>query len=266
MKLNSFTLAALILVIMFGGISFSAAMNWWQTETTKIPATFTGGEAAGQYNPADIRGSYTFGDVSQLFNIPLADLQTAFRIPTEQDPAGFTLKSLETVASGLPVEVGTASVRLFVALYQGLPYDLLTGEETYLFPEAVKILQMQGRMNPDQAAYLESHIVPATPAETEPQADSGGETPRLAVTQVAPYYQTSSVLTPTARIPSENTITGQTTFQDLLDWGIPQEAIEAIIGDKMPSPQVIIKDFVTGKGLEFSSIKVRFQEEADKFK
>jgi hypothetical protein len=55
MTLNSKPLALIILVVLFGGILFSSAMGWWQTESTKEAATFSEGEFAGQPNPADIR-------------------------------------------------------------------------------------------------------------------------------------------------------------------------------------------------------------------
>ena len=55
-------------------------MGWWQTESTKEAAVFTSGEFAGQANPADIRGSYTFGDVEKNFGIPAALLAQAFGV------------------------------------------------------------------------------------------------------------------------------------------------------------------------------------------
>ena len=57
MTLTSKPLTAIILVFLFGGILFSSAMGWWQTESTKQAATFSEGEFAGLPNPADIRGS-----------------------------------------------------------------------------------------------------------------------------------------------------------------------------------------------------------------
>lgn len=249
MKLNSFTLAALIVVLLFGGIGISSALNWWQTESSKTPAKFIDGEFSGQYNPADIRGSYTFGDVSKLFEIPLSDLKAAFRLPVDSDPVSFTVKDLEALAVNLPVEVGTASVRMFVAFYNGLPYDFSAAEETYLFPEAAAILKVQNKMLPDQVVYLESHLVPM-----EEGMNATSSTP--AGTQVTPL--STEVGQP------DKTITGKTTFQNLLDWGVSQEVIEKIIGETMPAPQVIIKDYATQKGVEFSTIKTQLQAEVDK--
>ena len=70
MKLKSNVLAIAVLAILFGGILLSSGLGWWQTESSKEAATFTEGEFAGMPNPADIRGSYTFGDVQANFGVP----------------------------------------------------------------------------------------------------------------------------------------------------------------------------------------------------
>jgi hypothetical protein len=269
MKLNSYTLAVLVLVLLFGGISFSSVMNWWQTESSKVAATYTGGEFAGQANPADIRGSYTFGDVNKNFGVPLADLAAAFRLPAEVDPAAFQVKELESLYEGLTVEVGTASVRMFVAFYKGLPYDLAAAEETYLFPEAKPILEGQNKLLPEQLAFLEAHLVPAaaegsalveaTPAAT--QEVNVQFTP--AATQAV---ETQPTLAATEHVQPDKTITGKTTFQNLLDWGVSQEMIEKVLGDTLPAPQTLIKDYATSKGAEFSTLKTTLQAEVDKTK
>lgn len=257
MKITSIPLAILIFVLLFGGIGVTSAFNWWKTENTKIPATFSEGAVAGQYNPADIRGSYTFGEVSELFNVPLVDLQAAFRLPAGTDPAGFAVKSLESLFTDLPVEMGTGSVRLFVAFYHGLPYDLSSGEDSYVFAEAARILTGQNRMSPEQSAYLESHIVddlPAPVVETTP------------VETAAPLPASQSTPVPTEHAAPAYTITGKTTFQDVLDWGLTQESIEVLLGAAMPAPQMTLKDYVTQQGEEFMTLKAAFQAEVDKLK
>ena len=66
MKLGSKALGIILVVILFGGITLSTALGYWQTKSTKQPIRFQEGEAAGEYNPADIRGSYTFGEISPI--------------------------------------------------------------------------------------------------------------------------------------------------------------------------------------------------------
>ncbi len=73
-------------------------------------------------------------------------------------------------------------------------------------------------------------------------------------------------LTPTEHVPEDMTVTGKTTFQQLLDWGISVEVIQNIIGDELPPPSVIVKDYVTGKGMEFTTAKTLLQAELDRLK
>lgn len=261
MKLNSYAVAVLVIVMLFGGIGISTAMNWWQTESTKIAATYKEGEFAGQANPADIRGSYTFGDVNKNFGVSLEDLKIAFRLPAETNPALFQVKELETISATLPVEVGTASVRMFVAFYKGLPYDLITAEESYLFPEAAPILKAQNKMLPEQAAFLATHLAPAA-GETGTQAAAATATPAPAGAQVTPAPATTA----TVHTVTEKTVTGSTTFQNLLDWGVSSAAIEKVIGGSLPAASTVIKDYASSKSLEFSILKTPLQVEVDKTK
>ncbi|HSF83465.1 MAG TPA: hypothetical protein VLA49_19660 [Anaerolineales bacterium] len=161
----------MIFVILFGGISLTTALGWWQTKTTKEPVKFSEGEAAGQYDPADIRGSYLFGDISRLFEIPLEDLQSAFYLPGEADPAAYAVKSLEEQYAGQELEIGTQSLRLFVALYKGLPFELSEG--IYLPDEAVSILKEHVTLTPEQLAYPEAHTLPTgSPEAAEPASQT----------------------------------------------------------------------------------------------
>ena len=253
MKLTAIPLAIIIFVILFGGIGATTAMNWWQTESSKVPVTYTEGAAAGQYNPVDIRGSYVFGDVSKLFEVPLADLKAAFLIPDGSDPASYPLKSLETQFADQPVEIGTGSVRMFVALYKGLPYEI--ADDTYLTEAAVSILKQQGKLTPEQTSYIESHTLIPGQAASAPQEAT-----------LAPTAVPGAAATATVHVVEDKKVGGATTFQNLLDWGVSKEAIEKIIGGSMPAPQTIIKDYYTQKAIEFSSGKTALQAEVDKTK
>ncbi|NLI41937.1 MAG: 4Fe-4S binding protein, partial [Caldisericales bacterium] len=71
MRITPRWMAVFIVTVLFGGILLSIALGEWTTKSTKEPLTFAEGEFAGEYNPADIRGSYTFGEISRLFEIPL---------------------------------------------------------------------------------------------------------------------------------------------------------------------------------------------------
>jgi hypothetical protein len=68
----------------------------------------------------------------------------------------------------------------------------------------------------------------------------------------------------TVHVTTDRTITGKTTFQDLLDWGVPRETIQVIIGDDLPSASIVIKNYVTQKGTDFLPIKTGLQEALDR--
>lgn len=259
MKLTSIPLAIAMLVIFFGGIVVTSNLGWFQTTTNKVPATFKEGEFAGQYNPADIRGSYTFGDVSSLFGVPLDVLKAAFLVPADKDTASYQVKNLETQFADSGYEIGTGSIRLFTALYGGLPYDL--SEDTYLPKEAAAILQQRGKLSTEQAKYVEAHTVDLSKpaAQPTPQAAAGTPAPQAAATPQA-------TVSATVHVQTDKTITGKTTFQDLLNWGVSKEAIEKALGGTMPSASMIIKDYLATKNLEFSTYKGILQAEVDKVK
>ena len=87
MRITPRWMAVLVVSILFGGILLSIALGEWTTKSTKEPLKFSEGDYAGEYNPADIRGSYTFGDISELFDIPLCFLFLLFRFVFPEPPA-----------------------------------------------------------------------------------------------------------------------------------------------------------------------------------
>jgi len=262
MKLTSKPLSLVIFVFIFGGIIFTTAMNWWRTESTKQPNKISSGEAAGEYDPADIRGSYTFGDIESAFNIPSIVLAEAFGVADGSDPALFSLKNLETLYGDLAdqgTEVGTSSVRYFVALYAGLPIEL--AEETYLPQPAVNILQAKGGLTAEDQAYIQTHTVqlPGVPQAAQPSvpAVSVTEAPAVSTTE-GPAVSTED------HAETDRTVKGKTTFADVLSWGVTQEVIEVVLGKPMPNQLTVIRDYCEAEGLEFSTIKTALQAEVDK--
>ncbi len=164
MQLKSKLLGLIVLVILFGSIGLTTAVGWWSTTTSKTPVTFATGEAAGQYNPADIRGSYTFGEIEQTFGVPAQVLAQAFALPATVEPAEFQVKELKTLyedVTGADATIEVESVRLFVALYLGLPYDI-TGD-IYLPAPAVNILEQHSHLPAETSAYLQAHALQVQP-------------------------------------------------------------------------------------------------------
>ena len=250
-RLKSWHVGLLVVVILFGGILATSAFGWWQTESTRTPERYAQGDLAGQYRPDDIRGSYTFGDISALFDIPLADLVYAFALPPEVDAAQFQCKDLESMYASLAEqgqEIGTSSVRLFVALYRGLPIEL---EEDAFFPaQAVVLLKMKAALTAEQIDYLDAHSVLL-------DASAPQEAPQLLVeTPVAPAETEHAE-------GSERMIKGSTTFREVLDWGVPQAVIERVIGAPLPNPLTVIRDYCASQGLSYGVIKAALQVEVD---
>jgi hypothetical protein len=260
MTLTSKPLAFILFVIMFGGIAISSALGWWQTESTKVPASFTEGEFAGQANPADIRGSYTFGDIANSFDVTPEVLARAFQI-TSDDPASFAVKDLEALYLDSGYEIGTNSIRLFVGFYAGLPFDT-AGQEIYLPRPAADILMERATLTPEQVTYLETYSVEVSPASSpdiEPApAQSEESAPATASAEPASEASTSSA--------EEYIVKGKTVFGDLIRWGVPQESIEQLIDAPMPDPALKIKDYATENGLDFETLKTQLQAEVDQAK
>jgi len=103
------------------------------------------------------------------------------------------------------------------------------------------------------------------PENTPPQVTP---MPTAQVTTPPTVTPTEALATPlpTQHEVPDKKITGKTTFQDLLDWGVPVEVIQRIIGGDLPTPATVIKDYLTQKGIEFSPIKTALQNEVDKIK
>ena len=161
--------------------------------------------------------------------------------------------------TGSAQEIGTASVRMFVAFYKGMPYDLST--DTYLPESAATILRTR-TLSSEQAAYLAAHTVP-----------NPGTAPATSAPQTAPQATLAPAAQPTPKVETpatsstDRTIKGATTFADVLGWGVSKATIEQVLGTFMPAAQVTkIKDYCTEKGLNFETIRPALQAEVDKVK
>lgn len=244
MKIKSNTLAILVVFILFGGIFASSAMNIWKSECTKTPSRIKEGVFEGEYNPEDIRGSYSFKDVSELFGISLEDLTYAFNIPKEIEASQFKNKDLEKLYDNQEFEIGNGSVKLFVALYKGLPYELQ--EDTYLLENAVQILKDKADLTKEQLEFLDSHSIDITEVNINKDVNTN-----IDVEQEEHEEEYAAVK-------------GKTTFKDVIDWGVSKDKIEEIIGSSLPNHVMNIRDYCIDNGLSFSTVKSVLQEEVDK--
>lgn len=291
-------LAIAVPALFIAGIGLTMAFNLWQTTTSKEPAKYTSGEFAGQANPADIRGSYTFGDVVRAFpGVTLDVLAEAFGVTG--DAAAFPVKSLEALAEagggsaeGLSeagaYEVGTDSVRLFVARYLGLAFEPEPG--TGLPARAVELLAATGRLDAAALIDVESRIVGAeAPAVTSVAAPATQPSATHAAAPAAapaptPAASTEAAVTETATAPaaqpvastaaaahaastdsasSDRTVKGSTTFRQISDWGVSDEALADVLGAEPGAAGTTLRDWCSARGIEFSTVKSKVQALVD---
>jgi len=243
--LRSKHVVPIVLVVFILGIGGTMIFNLWQTTSSKVPATYSSGEFAGEYNPADIRGSYSFGDIEEAFAVPVTALAEAFAVDDTENPAAFLCKSLEELYGAMENgEVGTDSVRWFVALYTGLPY---TPEEDTLLPSA-SISVLRERLNETELETVRAKTVDLSAVSQEYGA--GPESP--APEQTDTHTETEA-----------GEVKGNTTFGELLSWGVSKEAIEQALGLPIGKAGVTVRDYCIENGIEFSTVKDALQRAAD---
>ncbi len=243
MKINRSLMSIIIFIVMFGGISATMALGTWITESTKEPIKYTSGENEGEYNPDDIRGSYTFAEISTLFKIDPEVLMEGFGLDKDTNPEDVKSKDLEVMYEGLTVDIGNGSVKTFVALYNNLPFEL--GDD-YLPKEAVALIQEHNKsLTDEQKTYLQTHSVDLKAADTTLASNTEDSTIEEAETTAEEI----------------ELVNGSTTFQQVLDAGVTKDQIMQIINsDQVPPTNQVIKDYCNANGLSFSTVKNAFNE------
>jgi hypothetical protein len=231
MKLTSKTIAPLVVIVIVGGIALSAALNLWKTTSDKVPARYSSGAFEGEYNPGDIRGSYSFADIAAAFDVTEEELARAFGMSAAGEPGLIKAKDLEAtygeIADG---EIGTDSIRYFVALFTGMPYE---PEESTLLP-APAISLLKDKVSDVTLAEVQQRTVSLSglkPTDPSQHVESSGDT----------------------------FVRGKTTFGELESWGLSKAEIEAAIGMEMGKSGITVRDHVVGAGQEFSGAKAELQ-------
>ena len=245
MTVQSKFLGPIIVVVFIVGIGLSMAFNLWTTESTKTPVAFSSGEFAGEFNPGDIRGSYSFDDIAGSFEVSVDVLARAFAVTDDENPAAFQAKELEEIygetADG--GEVGTDAVRLFVARYTGLPYT--PEENTRLPAPAVALLK-------EKLSTVDFEAMRAIQVSVLELKNSGGDASATSESASEEHVSTE-----------DRTVKGNTTFDDLLSWGLTKDEIEIILKLPMGQRSMTVRDYLVKKELEFSTYKVEFQTLVD---
>jgi len=269
-EIRSKALGAIIAIVIFGGIMGASALGLWKTESVRKPAKLqisesignvageNVGTGTGTYDPADIRGNHRFGEISEMFAIPLETLSRAFALPATVDPATFQNQDFESIYPEFDgeQEIGNGSMKWFVALYTGLPFELEDDEEdTYLLRPAVDILKSSADLSAEQIAYLDAYTIEIE-FEWEPMS--------MPEDEVQASDEADGDAEDTVRKQDEMVVAGKTTFADLLAWGVSAEQIESIIGGEIPNHLVLVYDYCVENGLSFGGIKADLQSEVDR--
>ena len=249
MNLKSLTVTLLSVIIIFGGILVFDVLGMWETESTKIPLRFEEGEFAGMPNPADIRGSYSFKDIENAFGIKSELIAEAFNIES-QSPDDLKAKDIEEIYGEIEadIEIGTGSVRKFVSLYTGLPYE----SDDYLPSTALDILRADGKISEEIDLSLRDYIIEVGAPLIQlqgPDRESGNE--GEVEDEGAPIQDEVT----NEDHEEEIGIKGKTTVNDAISYGITLEEIQEILGVEIPNKNMLIRDICEQNGLSFSLIK-----------
>lgn len=290
MKVKTLPLAAIVLAAFTFGIAGASVLGYWITESKKEPAKLASGEFAGQSDPADIRGSYTFGDIEKAFGVPASVLAEAFGF-SDRPAADVKAKDLETEYAGKTgaLEVGTDAIRFFVAAWLGYPYE--PEADTGLPARAAGLLEARS-LHPATAALVRSRIVAddsgfgtisaAAPAPVQgavPASGSVATTPAASAEApssaepVKPVSAAAESAAPAATKPTApaaapavaaREVKGSTTFGDLYGWGLSQAQIRDALGGREPGGATEkVRDFCVAAGVEFSGVRAKLQALAD---
>jgi len=243
---KNFDVPAEVLAEAFALPALSAAGN--AEADADSAADEADGDADSAVEGAPPAGSYSAKNVEELYSVIL-DAHAA-ELGNDTD--------LGLVAD---MEIGTDSVRLFTALYTGLPH---TPEETTALPlTAVRMLYSSGKI--DEAAYqaLSEQAIDISAFFDDPAALEK-------ITQAAAELVTAdSAAAGGAEAGTDGAadadfleIKGKTTFADVIDAGISADKIAELFETDSASidASMTVRDYCTENGLEFSVYKTALQE------
>ena len=129
-------------------------------------------------------------------------------------------------------EVGTDSVRYFVALYKGLPYT--PEADTALPRPAVSILRKEAVLSEAVLAEISDRTVTIDISHI-------GEGP-------VEYVEST-----------ENYLKGKTTFAELYEWGVSKKEIEEVLSLPVGANGESVRDYLMNNNIQFSAVKDKIQ-------
>lgn len=243
-KINEWMIGVIVLVVIFGGIGMTKRLGIWTTESDKVPNKITSGINEGNYDPFDIRGSYTFEEVSTLYGIDITYLAEAFDLGSPEEALSMKTKDLEALYEFSEEEVGNSSVQVFVALMKEMDIE---GAEAYLPDSAVKVLLNYGPKLDDIALeYIETHTIDNLHLSKVISSEEYAEV-KQDTTDVGEKTSDSG--------ENEFQVNGTSTFSQVLALGISEAEIMQVIEGEMPPTNQKVRDYCTEHGLSFSVVK-----------
>lgn len=228
MKINPILYGVIVTVVFFGIIGGFQAAGFWSISGKTNASGQAIQPASDDVN--SIKGWMTLDQITSAYAVPLDELLAEFNLPADTDPQT-AIKDLET---------DTFSV---------------TDLRTWLLNRTTQPASTDSAGGSDSISEPSGSFVPI--ATTVP-------TPTFEPTHVPVVEQPTS--TPSEHVAEVGTITGKTTYQEVLNWGLPQETIEEIIGSPMPYGGIAIKDDSVARGMAFSDIKTALQTALDQIK
>ena len=237
MKIGAKSMAILLIATILGGVLILMAIGSWNTKSSKTPVKFSTGTYVGMSNPADIRGSYSFADVERNFPISAEVIARAYAFDTSARAAGsYVAKDIEGAYGEIEDgsgEIGTDSLKWFVSLYTGLPYE--PEGDTYLPRSALELLVQEGKIDVATAQALAPRV------SGMPKSELG----------ISPEVHVE----PTG----DQVIKGNTTYAEVISWGVTQQQIEKVLGMPLTSRTRNIREHLTENNLNFSTVKNQLQ-------
>jgi hypothetical protein len=255
MRIKGIAAAGITILIILGGVFISQLTGTWITENARSPRLITVGEFAGMSDPADIRGSHTFAVIGESFGIEPKEIAAAYGLDVgTRDPGELRANEMELFFEGIDEsrgEIGTDSVKWFIALYSGFPY---VPEETTLLPSsAAAYLKDAGKIDQETMDSLQPSLIETEFLKADTEADADADT----------SAGISAAETGVSSSSTDRTVKGNTIFADLYTWGLTEKEIEEVTGE-VPGPRsAVIRDYYTNLGLEYGTVRVALQKLVD---
>lgn len=229
MKAKPIVIASTIALVFIAGISLSTSGLFGSTEGEGGSNESSESHLLAS-DVTSISGNTSLQEIADVYGISISDLYSAFQIDPSFDSNSFETRDLESYYLDLEQEVGNESIQAFVALAQGLPFDLV---DVYLPSTAVEWLTQHASLDDAQKTYFEAHTVILTNFNKDGVDVSTEE--------------------------SGTSITGNTTLQDLINQGLTQADIESITGIKITNTYDLVRSYCEDNGLSYGTIKSQLE-------